>query len=305
MDTDAPAPRSPAPLRALVDRFLEAGVFEAGLAEKTLAAYGADLAAYLAHLEACRVSDPDAITRDHLLDHLIRLRKEGLSARSVARHLSAIRQFHRFLREERITANDPADDFDAPRLARSLPDVLSCVQIERMLDMPDLYDDVGARDGALLELFYACGLRISELAGLRISEVSLEESIVRVRGKGAKVRLVPLGGQAGARIRHWLTRRDALGPKDDALFISRRGRGMSRTSVWRVVKQYARAANIPENVTPHMLRHSFATHLLDNGADLRAVQEMLGHADIATTQIYTHVSQERLLKAHQAFHPRA
>ncbi|MBM3289246.1 MAG: hypothetical protein FJY92_03765, partial [Candidatus Hydrogenedentes bacterium] len=163
----------------------------------------------------------------------------------------------------------------------------------------------GLRDAAVLELFYSCGLRVSELAGLPLRAVSLEEGAVRVKGKGAKVRIVPLGARAMARIRAWLEVRADGRALEDALFVGARGRRMPRASVWAVVKRYARAANVAQNVTPHMLRHSFATHLLDRGADLRAVQEMLGHADISTTQIYTHVSTDRLGKAHRAFHPRA
>jgi integrase/recombinase XerD len=241
-----------------------------------------------------------------VLDHLIALRKEErLTARSAARHLSAIRRFHAFLRGERITNTDPTEGFDAPRLTRALPHVLSSIEIERMLNMPDQSKPEGVRDAAILELFYSCGLRISELAKLPLRDVSLEEGAVRVRGKGSKVRLVPLGTRAIEKVCAWVGVRNSGKMLDDTLFLGSRGNRMSRTSVWQVVKRYARAANIRQNVTPHMLRHSFATHLLDNGADLRAVQEMLGHSDIATTQIYTHVSADRLSKAHRAFHPRA
>lgn len=292
-------------LRSLLDRFMEAAVFESGLSDRTLSAYGSDLEVYLSHLESKGVDTAAAISREHLLDHLILLRRNGLTARSAARHLSAIRRFHRFLREEGVADRDPTEGFDSPRAVRALPHVLSQAQIEDILVIPDASKPEGARDAALLELFYSCGLRISELANLALREVSLEEGAVRVRGKGAKVRLIPLGRQAAERIRHWLELRDQWPLRDDALFVTRRGRRMSRTSVWRVVKRHARAAGVSLNVTPHMLRHSFATHLLDHGADLRAVQEMLGHADISTTQIYTHVSSERLSRAHKQAHPRA
>lgn len=317
-DTDTSPPVVPsAELCRLRDQFMETVVFEYGLADKTLSAYAADVEAYLNHLAGAGVTVVRAITREHILDHLIALRKEKLSARSAARHLSSIRRFHRFLRDERMMDTDPAEGFDSPRIIRALPHVLSVLDVERMLAMPDVSKPQGVRDAAILELFYSCGLRISELARLQVREVALEESAVRVRGKGTKVRLVPLGRRVMDRISAWLAIRnsgalretDASGShaaaRDDCLFLTSRGRGMSRTSVWGVVKRYARAANIPQNVTPHMLRHSFATHLLDNGADLRAVQEMLGHADIGTTQIYTHVSAERLGRAHRDFHPRA
>lgn len=293
------------PLWLLLDRFLESAAFESGLAEATLAAYGADLRAYLESLESAGVREPQDIDRHHVLNHLIELRKRSLSARSTARHLSAIRSFHAFLRDERAINSDPTEGFESPKLGQNLPHVLSNMEIERMLSMQDLSKSEGIRDAAILELFYSCGLRISELVKLPLRDVALDESAVRVRGKGSKVRIVPLGAKAIERIRAWLSVRNAGKVFDDTLFLGSRGRRMSRTSAWQVVKRYARAANIGKNVKPHMLRHSFATHLLDNGADLRAVQEMLGHADIATTQIYTHVSQERLGRAHRDFHPRA
>ncbi|MCP4642865.1 MAG: site-specific tyrosine recombinase XerD [bacterium] len=292
-------------LQPLVDRFMEAAVFESGLSDKTLSAYAGDLAAYLDFLQEAGVTHPGAIARDHVLDHLIHLRREGLCSRSTTRHLSAIRRFHRFLVDERESAVDPTDGFDSPRLMRSLPHVLTRVEIERLLNAPDTGTPQGVRDAAILELFYSCGLRISELASVQVRNVSLEESAVRVHGKGTKVRLVPLGRRAIDRVRAWLDVRAEGKMLDDALFLSARGKRMSRTSVWQVVKRCAQTANIQQNVTPHMLRHSFATHLLDNGADLRAVQEMLGHSDISTTQIYTHVSVERLSRAHKEFHPRA
>lgn len=292
------------PLQQALDRFLQASVFESGLAEKTLSAYAADLARYLDRLEENGIQSPADVLREDVLDHLIALRREGLSARSAARHLSAVRRFHQFLQDERIAEDNPAERFEAPRLVRSLPHVLSGDEIQRLLDAPDTGTGVGIRDAAILELFYSSGLRISELANLPLANVALEESAVRVHGKGSKVRLVPVGESARVKITGWLAVRAAWNPKDNTLFLSRRGNRMSRSSVWKVVKVAARAANIRQNVTPHMLRHSFATHLVDNGADLRAVQEMLGHADITTTQIYTHVSADRLAKAHRAFHPR-
>ena len=303
MSTTDSKPRSP--LWNLLDQFLQSTVFEAGLAEATVAAYAADLHRYIEFLESQKTVDPSDITREVVLDHLIALRKAPLTARSSARHLSAIRRFHAFLRNERIITTNPTDGFDSPKLKRGLPKVLSTTDIERMLASPDLSKPEGVRDAAILELFYSCGLRISELAKLPLRDASLEEGTVRVRGKGSKVRLVPLGVRAIERLRNWLRVRSEGKAIDDTVFVSTRGKRMSRNSVWLAVKRYARAANVAQNVTPHMLRHSFATHLLDNGADLRAVQEMLGHSDIATTQIYTHVSVERLSKAHKSFHPRA
>jgi integrase/recombinase XerD len=290
----------------LLDRFAQAAVFEHGLGEHTISAYAADLRDYAAFLTAQGVGEPSEVTREDILDHLISLRSDrGLTARSAARKLSSIRQFHRFLRAEGEAETDPAEDLETPRLTRGLPEVLSGTEVEALLKAPEQAGfETAARDSALLEMFYSCGLRISELAALPLRDVDFEEGAVRVRGKGAKVRLVPLGGGAAAKVRAYLPVRNAGRVKADALFISPRGNAMNRTSVWQVVKRAARAAGVTKNVTPHTLRHSFATHLLDHGADLRAVQEMLGHSDIATTQIYTHVSAERLRNAHARFHPR-
>jgi integrase/recombinase XerD len=288
----------------LRDRYLQVAVLEYGLAEKTVSAYAADLRAYLDHLEVLAVTAPEDVLREDILDHLGGLQAAGMAPRSLARHLSAIRGFHRFLVEEGVTESSPAADFDTQRPTRHLPRCLSSEEVERLLAAPGMAEKDGARDSAILELFYSCGLRISELACLPIRNVDLAEGTVRVHGKGAKVRLVPLGRDAMGRVRDWLGVREAGKVQDNTLFLSSRGRRMGRSSVWAVVKKHARAANIQQNVTPHMLRHSFATHLLDHGADLRAVQEMLGHKDISTTQIYTHVSVERLREAHKNFHPR-
>ena len=295
----------PNPFEPIVDQFLSATVFESGLAEKTVSAYAADIRVYTEFLAGVGLDEPNAITRDLVLEHLLALKKDGLAPKSLARHLSAIRRFHAFLREEGIVRNDITETFETPRAGRSLPHVLSREEVERLLRAPDPDDEFYTRDTALLEVFYACGLRISELAALRMNQVSLEEGAVRILGKGSKVRLVPLGAMAAKRLKLWLPDRQALSPLDDSVFISKRRKGMARSTVWRIIKNYARIANIRQNVTPHMLRHSFATHMLDNGADLRAVQEMLGHADIATTQIYTHVSVDRLRRAHRDHHPRA
>jgi integrase/recombinase XerD len=292
------------PFTPLLDRFLEAAVIEAGFSEATLDAYSRDLRRYVAHMEDRSIAHPNDVIREDVLDHLIALRRDGMATRSTARHLSAIRAFHRFLKAEGISEKDPVEGFDSPRLIQSLPHVLSSKEVEDLLAAPDRETPEGTRDAAILELFYSCGLRISELANLPLRETALEESSVRVRGKGTKTRLVPLGARAIERIAAWLQVRNDQTILDDTLFLSSRGRRMSRTGVWQVVKRHANMAGIRQNVTPHMLRHSFATHLLDNGADLRAVQEMLGHSDIGTTQIYTHVSAERLSRAHRDFHPR-
>ena len=292
-------------LAALLDNYLETAVFEAGLSDRTVAAYAGDLRCYVDFLEENGIGSPGGIVREVILDLVGFLVAKGLTPRSITRKISAIRRFHRFLHDEGLAPANPAADFDSPRLMKRLPRALTGEEIERLIAAPENDPTSGVRDAAILELFYSCGLRISELAALAVRDVALEESAVRVRGKGGKVRFAPMGERAIRKTAAWLRRREELKPRDDALFLSRRGQRMGRTSVWKVVKRHARAANIRQNVTPHMLRHSFATHLLDNGADLRAVQEMLGHADISTTQIYTHVSVKRLGRAHKQFHPRA
>lgn len=286
------------------DRFMESVVFEAGLSEKTLAAYASDLRRYLQFLEEQDIAAPGDVLFEDILDHLGTLQDSGLSPRSTARHLSAIRRFHQFLVDEGLCETNVTGMAETPHLLRRLPRCLTAEEVERLLGAPDTETPEGVRDTALLELFYACGLRISELAALPVKHVNLDEGNVRVYGKGAKYRLVPLGRTAQGKVRNWMSLRPEWARRDDALFLGPAGKRLGRTTVWRLVKRYALRANIPQNVTPHMLRHSFATHLLDNGADLRAVQEMLGHADIGTTQIYTHVSAERLSQAHKAFHPR-
>ncbi len=292
-------------LNVMFDRFMESAVFEAGLSEQTLAAYAADIRRYLDAIEEQGLCAPGEIVFEDVVDHLSQLNAAGMSSRSIARHLSAIRRFHRFLVDEGLCETDITEMAEAPHLLRKLPRCLSTDEIERLLNAPDTATAEGVRDAAMLEMFYACGLRISELSKIPIKYVNLEESVIRVLGKGAKFRLVPLGRRAIAKLEAWLPLRMKWARRDDALFIGESGKRLARVTLWRMVKRYARQANIAQNVTPHSLRHSFATHLLDNGADLRAVQEMLGHADIGTTQIYTHVSAERLSNAHKAFHPRA
>ena len=291
-------------LHDALDRFMEVLVFEAGLADNTLSAYGADLRRYIGALEDRGIDTPGEVLRDDILDHLVGLRDEGMSARSTARHLSAIRRFHGFLAEEGRTKTDPASGFQTPRLERRLPKFISPEDVERLLRAPDTSTPEGIRDAAILEIFYSCGLRISELSRLPINNLDLEEGELRIVGKGSKTRLVPMGSSARSKAAAWLDTRAVLSPRVSAVFVSARGNVMSRQAIWKRVKYHARAANLPRDFTPHTLRHSFATHLLDHGADLRAVQEMLGHSSIATTQIYTHVSTRRLAQAHKQFHPR-
>jgi len=294
-------------VNALLDRFLEFLVVERGLRDNTLAAYQRDLTRYLAHL-ANRGLDPTALDRTEVPRYLLVLREAGLDPRSVARHLSTIRQFHRFLVRDRHAKTDPTAHLDAPRGWQKLPHVLSLDEVERLLAAPPSDTPLGLRNRAMLELMYASGLRVSELIGVRLGHLDSQVGIVRVIGKGDKERLVPVGETA----LDWLKKyridgrpRLEKGRPDDHLFLGRHGRGLTRQMCWHIIKAVARSAGITKTITPHMLRHSFATHLVERGADLRSIQLMLGHADIATTQIYTHLSRAHLKTLYDKFHPRA
>ncbi len=286
-----------------LDFFLQYLTVERRLAERTVAAYAADIAAFLRqHRGAATAVQPEDIRR-----HLERLRRAGLSPRSRARRLSALRSFFRFLLAEGLVERDPTALLQQPKMGRHLPAHLSPDEVDRLLAAAATSDPVGLRNSAMLQTLYACGLRVSELVNLPVTAVQLERGFVRVMGKGNKERVVPLGEEARHAVRQYLAgaRARLLGNRrSEALFVTRRGRPMSRTRFWQIIRDCALRAGIAKRLSPHVLRHSFATHLLARGADLRAVQEMLGHADIATTQIYTHVEGERLKTIHKQFHPR-
>lgn len=285
--------------------FLEYLSVEKGLAANTLAAYGMDLAAYGAFLKSRKISNPSVITRDHILDFLTLEKKRGLQASSLARRLVAVKLFHRFLVKERVMDEDVTSVLESPRLWKRLPQFLTSREMDAILALPFPKKGTGARDRAILECLYATGMRVSEIASLEAQAVNLESGFLKCRGKGSKERLVPLGSKARDAVRQYLEKvRPRQKPVTGHLFIGRSGRGMTRQNLWQLIKKYARLAGITKRITPHTFRHSFATHLLENGADLRVVQELLGHADIATTQIYTHVSRDRLKSVHTQFHPR-
>ncbi len=292
---------------ALLDRYLNYLLVEKGLAARSIESYSSDLTGYLDFLKASRVDRISEEDTALILKHLIDLRKSGRGARTRARHLVAIRGFYRFLVQEKILRQDPAGQIDLPKSGLKLPDVLSVQDIERILNAPDAATPRGLRDAAMLELLYAAGLRVSELIGLKIQDVSLTAGFVRVLGKGSRERIVPIGRWAHNRIDAYLKTARPLLLKNHAskyLFIARAGRPLTRQGFWKQLRHYVRRAGIDKNVSPHSLRHSFASHLLEGGADLRAVQMMLGHVDISTTQIYTHVARERLKSLHEKFHPR-
>lgn len=290
-----------------LDHFMNYLAVERGLAANTLEAYGRDLTRYADFLDKQGVSGIDAITPAHVVDFLGALRKEGLAPRSQTRSLVAVRTFHKFLVAEKISNLNPAARIESMRLTQALPQVLSPREVERLLAAPCEADAIGARDRAMLELLYATGLRVSELVGLKLGDVQALVGCVRTLGKGRKERVVPVGETALAELDVYLQGARALLEKKSGspyLFLNRSGQGLTRQGFWKIIKRRALQAGIRKNITPHTLRHSFATHLLENGADLRAVQAMLGHADISTTQIYTQVTRERLRRLHEQFHPR-
>ncbi|MFY9705271.1 MAG: site-specific tyrosine recombinase XerD [Desulfobacterales bacterium] len=292
---------------ALLDRYLDFLIVEKGLAAQTIEAYSRDLVRYISFLvESGRATVSEADT-PLILKYLISMREDGLNARSRARHLVSIRGFYRFLAQEEILPSDPSRLIDLPKSGLKLPDVLTIDEVKRLLDAPDPKKPSGCRDAAMLELLYAAGLRVSELITLKLQDVNLTAGYVRVFGKGAKERVVPIGQYAQEKIRRFTTgaRQALLKDRISAtLFVARAGKPLSRQGFWKLIKRYGLRAGLRKVITPHTLRHSFASHLLEGGADLRAVQTMLGHADIATTQIYTHVARDHLKYLHQKFHPR-
>ena len=297
-------------MRFLLDQFMDHLALERGLSENTRRAYGHDLAEFLAFLSRRGRAGIQEVQRRDILDFLMDGKQKGLAAPSLARRLVAIKVFFRHLSREGLLAVNVADAMDSPRLWKILPPTLTPAEVDRLLAAPDAATPAGLRDRAILETFYATGLRVSELAALTLESLHFEAEYVRCVGKGDKERVVPIGGRAMAAVRAWLERgRPAFAAKGGgasrAVFLSRRGQPLARVTLWRQIRTYARRAGLRQAISPHTLRHSFASHLLANGASLRVIQEMLGHADIATTQIYTHVDQRRLQSVHQQFHPRA
>ncbi len=290
--------------KELLGNFLNYLSVEKGLARNTVESYERDLDKYFFFMKA---REPDGITRSDVVSFMAHLSSEGISTSSAARCLSAVRGFHKYLITDEHAQTDPAVDIETPHGWKRLPKTLSSAEIDTLLRQPDPATLLGLRDKAMLELLYATGLRVSELVGLKLRDINLERGYLIVMGKGSKERAVPIGEIAVAALSRYIqTGRTALmkGVDSEFVFISLRRKGITRQMFWERIKHYTLKAGINRNISPHTLRHSFATHLLDNGADLRAVQAMLGHADISTTQIYTHVSRERLKKVHEKHHPR-
>ncbi len=294
------------PGQPLIEAYLQVLWLERGLSDNTRAAYRRDIKAFAAWLQTGQRSLETA-SRDQLLAYLHHRNLQRLSAPSTARLLSCLRGFYRYLLAEGVVSQDPCVQVDNPKLGRPLPSVLTEEDVEELLAAPDPQDVIGLRDKVMLELMYGCGLRVSELVSLEISQVNVRQGVVRVTGKGSKERLVPVGEVALDWLLRYLRQGRTLLLKDlssEVLFPSKRGRQMTRQTFWYRVKHYAQLAAISKPLSPHTLRHAFATHLLNHGADLRVVQLLLGHSDLSTTQIYTHIAQQRLQSLHQQHHPR-
>lgn len=290
-----------------LETFIDAIWMERGLSENTLNAYRADLSGLAKWLYTQYQLDLLQVSRSQILEYLTCRVNQGIKSRSTARLLSSIKRFYQYSVREQLIKTDPSDRIDAPKLGRSLPKFLSESEVEALLDSPDLKDPLGVRDRTMLELLYATGLRVSELVALKIDQINLRQGVVRVLGKGNKERLVPLGEEAQSWLEQYLSdARHQITPAaaSDYVFTTRRQSAMTRQAFWYLVKRYANKVGIKKHLTPHTLRHCFATHLLNHGADLRVVQMLLGHSDLSTTQIYTHVARERLRSLHAAHHPR-
>jgi integrase/recombinase XerD len=295
-------------IAAAISSFLTHAKVEKGLSPNTVSAYRRDLMKFCEFVQKRKLA-LEAVSQDDLVDFLAGLYRQHLESKSVARHLVSLRNFFRFAQIQELVSADPTINLESPKIRRSLPGYLRLEEVEKLLAQPDAKTPFGLRDRAMLEVLYSAGLRVSELVGLRVSDLDTKAGCVRCIGKGDKERIVPIGKKALGMVERYL--RDArpkmLGKSvgSPTLFVNRRGKPLSRVGVWKILSAYGRRAGLRVALTPHMLRHSFATHLLERGADLRSVQLMLGHADISTTQIYTHVVEERLKQIYKAHHPRA
>jgi len=292
---------------ALLDQFLHYLIVEKGLSKNTIEGYGHGLTRFFTYLKEKKIEEVREIGKLEVQGFLLTLRRKHLNTKSIVRDLAALRSFFRFLIQEGILQGNPAEDLETPKVAKTLPEVLTLKEIERILEQPNLKTPLGIRDRAMLEILYATGMRVSELTHLPVHQVNLEAGYVLLYGKGSKERVVPLGSESMRWVALYLKEaREILakGKESPFLFVNRSGKGMSRQRFWKNLKDYARRAGLHKRISPHLLRHSFASHLLERGADLRSVQMMLGHVDISTTQIYTHVTGERLKKVHKRYHPR-
>jgi len=297
-------------MEAWIQLFLDSLLIERGLSPETSKAYAYDLNAFITWLGPKEISDPGSLDRKVFTRFLLDGKSQGLKPTTLARRLVALKMFFRFLQEEGLIEQNLAETMDSPHLWRHLPEILSPSEVDKLLKQPDLKTEKGIRDRAMLEVMYACGLRVSEVVNLKMSQLHFEDGYIRVRGKGSKERLVPVAKASAKRVDTWLDRVRPVWSGEETsatgfVFLSVRGHQLTRARIWQLIRELARDAGLPNHVHPHTLRHSFASHLLSAGAPLRTIQEMLGHADISTTQIYTHVDAQRLRDVHQSFHPRA
>ncbi|QQE72851.1 site-specific tyrosine recombinase XerD [Brevibacillus composti] len=292
----------------LIDQFIHFLSVEKGLSPNTLESYQRDMIAYTSYLQEQGVTRIEDSTRTQIIGYLMSLQEKGRATATLSRNMASIRAFYQFLVRDKYIEKDPSIHLETPKIEKRLPKVLSVEEVERLLDSPPVNHPAGLRDKAMLELLYATGIRVSELVNLNVMDVNLDMGFVKCMGKGSKERIIPLGSVAIQMVRHYLQAgrpRLVKEPGETALFLNHLGKRITRQGFWKIIKRYGLKANVKTEITPHTLRHSFATHLLENGADLRSVQEMLGHADISTTQIYTHVTRTRIKDIYAKTHPRA
>jgi len=289
-------------MRDLIDNFLNYLSVERNLSKNTIISYSRDLNSYINFLETQKIESLNNTSRGDITNFMLKQKDAGLSTNSIIRSLAAIKSFYRFLLREGLILSDPTDMLESPKIYKHIPESLTISEVQRLIESPKIRDKVGIRDKAILETMYAAGLRVSEVINLKLEDIDLDIGYLRCLGKGSKQRIIPIGKKAVSAIRKYLekVRKD----KSPYLFLNRRHNRLSRQSVWKIIKKYARSAKISSQIKPHTLRHSFATHLLQRGADLRFVQELLGHSDISTTQIYTHIDKDRLKSIHKKYHPR-
>jgi len=293
-------------MRELIDDFMNYLSVERGLAKNTLESYKRDLKKYTKYLKRKNITDPNNVTRLEVNNFMLFQKDKGLSMSSISRSLAAVKVFHKFLAREGFAKEDKTSLIDSPKLWKKIPEVLSRDEVELIIKAVYPRDTLTMRDKAILELMYASGMRVSEVVGIKLNDLNLDIGFVRCIGKGSKERIIPVGKSAILAITRYLEKsRGKLSKQPNSfVFLNRSGNRISRQSVWKIIKKYAKMAKIRKEIKPHTLRHSFATHLLERGADLRSVQEMLGHSNISTTQIYTHVNRDRLKEIHEKFHPR-
>ncbi|SDD36972.1 site-specific tyrosine recombinase XerD [Sporomusa acidovorans] len=295
-------------MESYVNEFINYLAVERGLAQNTLESYGRDLRQFHTFLQNSQLDFIRNSNRETILSYLNNLQMKGRAVSTISRNLAAIKSFYQYLVRERHIDKDPAVNLESPKLEKKLPKILTIAEVEELLKQPNSLQPTGLRDKAMLELLYATGIRVSELINLNISDVNLDMGYIKCYGKGAKERIVPLGSIAAKCVQEYINKgRSKLVRtyEEPSLFVNHHGNRLTRQGFWKIIKKYAMEANITKEITPHTLRHSFATHLLENGADLRSVQEMLGHADISTTQIYTHVTKNHLKEVYDKTHPRA